>query len=133
MPPSSTRRIVAAALPAFFGEYPSLIHLFGLGVSFHSSVEAEVSHINKQQVHGKARRIIESTQDTGDVIKRYRAIESLVRQLQVSTRPAFYNWGKIDRGVERRCASNLGQHEEIRPGMQTMLGGFVNLMSTYDR
>jgi len=74
-------------LPAFFGEYLSLIHLFGLGVSFHSSVDAEVAHINNQQAHGKARRIIEATQDTGDVIKRYRAIESLVRQLQVSNLP----------------------------------------------
>ena len=83
----STRRIVAAVLPVFFGEYLSLIHLFGLGVNVHSSVEAEVEHIMKQQARGKARRIIESTQDTGDVIKRYRVIESLIRQLQVSTRP----------------------------------------------
>ena len=87
MPPSSTGWIIAAALPAFFGEYLSLIHLFSLDASLHSSVEAEVAHITKQQARGKARQMIESTQDTGDVIKRYRVIDSLVRRLQVSIWP----------------------------------------------
>ena len=56
-------------------------------MSLHSSVEAEVAHITKQQARGKARQMIESTQDTGDVIKRYRVIDSLVRRLQVSIWP----------------------------------------------
>jgi len=87
MQPSSTPQTIAVVLPAFFGERRLPIHPSGVGNSLHRSVEAEVEHIATQQARGKGRRIIESTQDTGDVIKRYRVIESLVRQLQVGIHP----------------------------------------------
>jgi hypothetical protein len=50
------------------------------------SIEAELTHIGQQQDRGKIMRTIEANQDQGDVIQRYRRIESLFRQLQVSTR-----------------------------------------------
>jgi hypothetical protein len=50
------------------------------------SIEAELIHISQQTDRGKIMRTVEASQDQGDVIKRYRRIESLFRQLQVSTR-----------------------------------------------
>jgi hypothetical protein len=52
---------------------------------FHRSIEVEVEYLNRKQVRGKARRIMESTKDKGDTIKCYRRIESLFRHLQVSS------------------------------------------------
>jgi hypothetical protein len=49
------------------------------------SIKAELTHISQQQDRGKVMRTVEATQDQGDVIQRYRRIESLFRQLQVST------------------------------------------------
>ena len=50
------------------------------------SITAELRHIGQQQDRGKIMRTVEANQDQGDVIQRYRRIESLFRQLQVSTR-----------------------------------------------
>ena len=49
------------------------------------SIKAELTHISQQQDRSKTMRAIEANQDQGDVIQRYRKIESLFRQLQVST------------------------------------------------
>jgi hypothetical protein len=50
------------------------------------SIEAELIQISQQQDRGKIMRIVEASQDQGDIIQRYRKIDSLFRQLQVSTR-----------------------------------------------
>ena len=50
------------------------------------SIKMELIHIGQQQDRSKIMRTIEANQDQGDVIQRYRRIESLFRQLQVSTR-----------------------------------------------
>jgi len=47
------------------------------------AIEAEVTHIRQQQNRSKIVRTVEANQDQGDVIQRYRRIESLFRQLQV--------------------------------------------------
>ena len=52
------------------------------------SIKAELTYIGQQQDRSKIMRTIEANQDQGDVIQRYRRIESLFRQLQVST-PQF--------------------------------------------
>jgi hypothetical protein len=49
-------------------------------------IKAELTHISQQQDRGKIMRTVEASQDQGDVIQRYRRVESLFRQLQVSTR-----------------------------------------------
>ena len=75
-----------ALLSTLFGEHRLLIQSSGVTDKFHRSIKVEVEHLDKKQARGKARRIIESTEDKDDVIKRYRRIESLFRQLQVSSR-----------------------------------------------
>jgi hypothetical protein len=55
------------------------------------SIQAELTHIGEQQDRGKIRRTVEANQDQGDVMQRYRRIESLFRQLQVSIRPFISN------------------------------------------
>ena len=62
-----------------------LAHVSGISDRLSRSIEAEVTHIRDQQDRGKMRRIVEANQDQGDVIQRHRRIESLFRQLQVST------------------------------------------------
>jgi len=49
------------------------------------SIKVELTHIGQQQDRGKITRIVEANRDKGDIIQRYRRIESLFRQLQVST------------------------------------------------
>ena len=51
------------------------------------SIEEEVEHIKQQQARGKWKRVIESAEDKDDLIKHYRRIEGLFRQLQVSVQP----------------------------------------------
>ena len=51
------------------------------------SVEEEARFIRRQLERGVLMRTVEANQDTGDVVWRYRRIESLFRQLQVSIRP----------------------------------------------
>ena len=63
-----------------------LVHLSVGADNTDRSIETEVTVIRRKQDHGKGRQLLESTQDQGDVIKRYRRIESLFRQLQVSRR-----------------------------------------------
>jgi len=48
------------------------------------SIKAELRHIAQQQDRGKIIRIVGANEDKGDVFQRYRKIESLFRQLQVS-------------------------------------------------
>jgi hypothetical protein len=81
----------------FFGEQRLLIQSSGVTDMFHRSIEVEVGHLNKKQARGKGRWIIESTEDRGDVIKRYRRIESLFRHLQVSNRSLITRAGLTDR------------------------------------
>ena len=50
------------------------------------SINAELTHISQQQDRDKITRTVHANQDQGDVLQRYRKIESLFRQLQVSTR-----------------------------------------------
>jgi len=57
----------------------------GINDDLCSSIEAEVTHIRQKQDRGKMMRTAQANQDQGDVIQRYRRIESLFRQLQVST------------------------------------------------
>jgi len=47
-------------------------------------INEEVSQIKQIQDHGRIRQIFEAPQDQGDLIKRYRRIDSLFRQLYVS-------------------------------------------------
>jgi hypothetical protein len=122
---------LVAVSPASFGEHRLPIRPSSVDDKLHRSIDAEVAHIIKQQARGKGRQIIESSDDKADVIKRYRAIDSLVRQLQVSTQ-TFITREKPDRWVERRCSSNLGQHEEVRPGMKMILESLVGLRLTSD-
>ena len=63
-----------------------LAHVSGISYKLCRSIEAEVTHIRDQQDRGKIIRTLEANQDQGDVIQRYRRIESLFRQLQVSVR-----------------------------------------------
>lgn len=49
------------------------------------SIEAQVTHIDKQRRRGKGKRVIEATKDKDDIVKNYRQIEKLFRRLQVST------------------------------------------------
>ena len=51
------------------------------------SIKAELTQLGQQQDRSKIMRAVQANQDQGDVIQRYRRIESLFRQLQVSTRP----------------------------------------------
>ncbi|KAF8965982.1 hypothetical protein BDZ97DRAFT_743750 [Flammula alnicola] len=46
------------------------------------SIKAELKHIGQQQDRSKITRTVEANQDQGDVIQRYRQIESLFHQLQ---------------------------------------------------
>jgi hypothetical protein len=62
-----------------------LAQAFGISDELCRSIKAEVMHIRDQQERGKIMRTLEANQDLGDVIQRYRRIESLFRQLQVST------------------------------------------------
>ena len=55
-------------------------------VKFHRTINAELTYIGQQQERGKIMRTVEANQDKGDIIQRYRRIESLFRQLQVNTR-----------------------------------------------
>jgi hypothetical protein len=55
------------------------------------SIKAELVHINQQQDRSKIMRTVEANQDQGDVVQRYRRIESLFRQLQVSIRTSISN------------------------------------------
>jgi len=48
------------------------------------SIEKEAKDIEQMQEHSRVRQIFEAPQNQEDVIKRYRRIESLFRQLQVS-------------------------------------------------
>ena len=52
--------------------------------------------IEDKQSRGKFMRTIEANQDTADIAERYRRIESLFRQLQVSTRPLILYGGLTD-------------------------------------
>jgi len=51
---------------------------------FCRSIEEEVTEIKQMQEHGSARQIFEAPQNQEDMIKRYRRIGLLFRQLQVS-------------------------------------------------
>jgi len=48
------------------------------------SIDEEVSGIRRQLDRGRFERTVEANKDIGDVIQRYRQIESFFRQLQVS-------------------------------------------------
>lgn len=48
------------------------------------SIEKEVNQIKKKQGRGGGQPLLESARDKDDVIQRYRRIEALFRQLQVS-------------------------------------------------
>jgi len=63
----------------------------GISDKHFRSINAELAHIGQQQDRSKIMRTVEANQDQGDVIERYRRIESLFRQLQVNTRPFIYN------------------------------------------
>ena len=49
------------------------------------SINEEVSGIRRQLDRGRFERTVEAHKDMGDVIQRYRQIESFFRQLQVSS------------------------------------------------
>jgi hypothetical protein len=82
---TSPWKSLTAVWSTFFGEHRPLIQSSGVINKFHRSIEVEVKHLNERQARGKGRRIIEAMEDKDDVIKRYRRIESLFRQLQVSS------------------------------------------------
>jgi len=63
-----------------------LFQTSGISDKLCRSIEAELMHIGQQQDRGKMMRAVQANRDHGDVIQRYRRIESLFRQLQVSTR-----------------------------------------------
>ncbi|KAG6823679.1 hypothetical protein H0H92_009376, partial [Tricholoma furcatifolium] len=46
------------------------------------SIQEEVDYILKRQAHGRARQILEATENQGDVIKHYHMIGTLFSQLQ---------------------------------------------------
>ena len=50
----------------------------------HSLIKKEVEFVGYKQDRGVWIRIVEANKDTGDIVQRYRRIESLFRQLQVS-------------------------------------------------
>ena len=75
-----------AVLSTFSGDYQVARPLSSVVNNFPRSMEAEVGYIKRQQARGKARQIVESTQDQGNVIKHYRRIELLFHKLQVSCR-----------------------------------------------
>jgi len=68
-----------------------LAHASGVSDKPCRSIKAELTHIAQQQDRGKIMRTVEANEDQGDVIQRYRRIESLFRQLQVSTGPSIPN------------------------------------------
>ena len=77
--------MLAAALYASWSEYQMLAQASGVSDKPCRSIKAELTHIAQQQDRGKIMRTVGANQDQGDVIHRYRRIESLFRQLQVST------------------------------------------------
>jgi hypothetical protein len=51
----------------------------------YSGLQEQISHVNEQQKRRGLKRYIETVQDVEDIIRCYRRIETLFRQLQVST------------------------------------------------
>ena len=49
------------------------------------SIEGEVKSVGYKQDRGVGIRIVEANGDSGDILQRYRRIESLFRRLQVGT------------------------------------------------
>jgi hypothetical protein len=81
----------AAALHALWSQYLILTQVSRVSDMSCRFIEAELTYIGEQQDRGKIIRTVEANQDQGDVIQRYRKIESLFRQLQVSTGPFIFN------------------------------------------
>jgi hypothetical protein len=86
MHPVWPQKMLAAALHALWSECQMLAQVLGVTDKPCRSIKAELTHISQQQDRGKIMRTVEATQDQGDIIQRYRRIDSLFRQLQVSTR-----------------------------------------------
>lgn len=76
-----------AALRAFYCKHETSIRQLRCTDNHYRSIDEEVKDIGEKRDRGRMMRIIEANQDTGDVIQRYRRIESLFRQLQVSNQP----------------------------------------------
>lgn len=57
----------------------------GINEQFCRSIDTEVKEILKKQERNKFVRALEANQDQGDILQRYRRIESFFRQIQVST------------------------------------------------
>ena len=82
--------MLTAALHALWSECHILAQASGVSDKHCRSIKAELVQIGQQQDRGKIMRTVEANQDQGDVVQRYRRIESLFRQLQVNTRPFIY-------------------------------------------
>jgi hypothetical protein len=91
MQPVLLQKTVAAALHVLWSESQMLAQASGVNDNPCRLIEAELKHIKQQQDRGRIMRTVEANQDQGDVIQRYRRIESLFRQLHVSIRPFIFN------------------------------------------
>ncbi|KAG6827218.1 hypothetical protein H0H87_005285 [Tephrocybe sp. NHM501043] len=79
-------------------------------------IQEEVTEIKKIQSHGRTRQFTEATRDKDDIIKRYRTIQSLVQQLQVSL-PLFSANSSNIRMVDQHPVSKFGPHKGIETGI----------------
>ena len=75
----------AATLRTLWSMYRILAQKFALINQPHRSIEDEVKSVGYKKDRGVGIRIVEANGDVGDILQRYRRIESLFRQLQVST------------------------------------------------